>query len=372
MGLCQNMSKLKLGFACSFKKQSHRATELLLVESRTKDDICPACSKFACNFSPRRSSFQHSISYEAMETMEAMADRDLSVFMGRMDKLCQRLSDWKSATPQRSQSRSTSQSLANRSGQLSQLSGQLSGQGLARSFVKLRQTETASNGSRLWNTGGSQEGACVDRESSILKPSTRGRPSRSPRKALVSILPYSAKDWLNDEAKVSQVSQLFQVSQTERTLKPSLERVEAPQPSELPGNEWQRSRNKLIDGSPSRRRRVESKSPKRISPSLSPSSRRSNRSRDALSPENPLQTDRPSEVRSFETLKNPSEDTKGSEDSQVNSSFESRIQALQQKARGLPRPHMESRSWSRNRDPPKGGGSPIARQDFQEQVWFLT
>ena len=64
-------------------------------------------------------SFEHPIPYEAMETMEAMADRDLSVFMGRMDKLCQRLSDWKSATPQRSQSRSTSQSLANRSRQLS-------------------------------------------------------------------------------------------------------------------------------------------------------------------------------------------------------------------------------------------------------------
>ena len=158
---------------------------------------------------------------------------------------------------------------------------QLEGQGLARSFVKLRQqTETPSSGSRLWNNGGSQEGtkARVERaETPILKLSTRGSPpaSRS-SKALVSILPYSAKDWLNDEAKVSQVSQ------TERTLKPSGERVEAPQPPELAKNEWQRSRNKLIDGSPSRRSRVESKSPKRTNPSLSPSSRRSNRSRDAL------------------------------------------------------------------------------------------
>lgn len=305
-----------------------------------------------------------------METMEAMADHDLSVFMGRMDKLCQRLSDWKSAMPQRSQSRSTSQSLANRSRQLSSHLRQLEGQGLARSFVKLRQqTETPSSGSRLWNNGGSQEGtkARVERaETPILKLSTRGSPpaSRS-SKALVSILPYSAKDWLNDEAKVSQVSQ---VSQTERTLKPSGERVEAPQPPELAKNEWQRSRNKLIDGSPSRRSRVESKSPKRTNPSLSPSSRRSNRSRDALSPENsPFQMDGPSEVRFSETLKNPSEDTKGFEDSQVISSFESRIQALQQKARGLPRPHMES-SWPRNRDPSKGGGSLIVRQDFQEQA----
>ena len=222
---------------------------------------------------------------------------------------------------------------------------QLKGQGLARSFVKLRQqTETPSSGSRLWNNGGSQEGtkARVERaETPILKLSTRGSPpaSRS-SKALVSILPYSAKDWLNDEAKVSQVSQ---VSQTERTLKPSGERVEAPQPPELAKNEWQRSRNKLIDGSPSRRSRVESKSPKRTNPSLSPSSRRSNRSRDALSPENsPFQMDGPSEVRFSETLKNPSEDTKGFEDSQVISSFESRIQALQQKARGLPRPHMDA------------------------------
>ena len=213
---------------------------------------------------------------------------------------------------------------------------QLEGQGLARSFVKLRQqTETPSSGSRLWNNSGSQEGtkARVERaESPILKLSTRGSPpaSRSPSKALVSILPYSAKDWLNDEAKVSQVSQ------TERTF-------EAPQPPELAKNEWQRSRNKLIDGSPSRRRRVESKSPKRTNPSLSPSSRRSNRSRDALSPENsPFQMDGPSEVRFSETLKNPSEDTKGFEDSQVISSFESRIQALQQKARGLPRPHMDA------------------------------
>lgn len=217
---------------------------------------------------------------------------------------------------------------------------QLEGQGLAGSFVKLRpQTETPSSGSRLWNNGGSQEGtkARVERaESPILKLSTRTSPpaSRSPSKALVSILPYSAKDWLNDEAKVSQVSQISQVSQTERTLKPSGERVGAPQPPEL---------DKLIDGSPSRRRCVESKSPKRTNPSLSPSSRRSNRSGDALFPENsPFQMDGPSEVRFSETLKNPSEDTKGFEDSQVISSFESRIQALQQKARGLPRPHMDA------------------------------
>eukprot|EP00438_Fugacium_kawagutii_P025067 Skav209516 [mRNA] locus=scaffold2767:285060:286113:- [translate_table: standard] len=257
--------------------------------------------------------------------MEALGDHDL--FLGRMDKLRQQLNEWKSVQP----NRSTSQSLANRSGRSQSSRGSLKGLGdgkIARSFVNLRQhTETPSSGSRFWNTSRGSQDAKTRVESPILKPSTRGsRPaSRSPSKALVSILPYSAKDWLNDDEKESE---LAKATQNETTLK-----SETPEPSiKLVKNEWQRSRNKLIDGSPSRRRRVESKSPKRshTSPSLSPSSRRSNRS--VIFTENPFQMPEGSTEASLsETLKHPS--LRSNEDSQ---DFESRIRALQQKAGALP------------------------------------
>ena len=282
--------------------------------------------------------------------MAAMADRDLSAFMGRMDKLCQRLNDWKSQTPHSSQL--AHRSGRSQSGQLSQLSqrsqvlspGARSESGsLARSLMTLRSAETA----RRWNTSrptdtleAGTEGTMEVTRESPLKPSTRSRPaSRSPSKSLVSILPHSATDWLN-EAKLRR----DEVKAEIEAFKPT-RRIEGPRDGRASrGNgtsepfdvktEWQRSRNKLMDGSPSRRRRVESKSPKRTPRSaLSPSSRTS-RGIDPLSSD-PFHMDRPSEVK-FSAM-DPGR--KGSKDSQamINSSFESRISALQQKASGLPR-----------------------------------
>lgn len=284
--------------------------------------------------------------------MAAMADRDLSAFMGRMDKLCQRLNDWKSQTPLTTQpahrsGRSPSRQLSHLSHQaLSPASHRESGS-LARSLMTLRSAET----SRRWNasrptdtveagTAGTARTMEVTRESP-LKPSSRSRPSRSPSKSLVSILPHSATDWLN-EAKLrrEEVKEVEAFKPTQRIEGPCDSRASHGNGTSEPFDiktDWQRSRNKLMDGSPSRRRRVESKSPKRTPRSaLSPSSRTS-RGMDPLSSD-PFHMDRPSEVK-FSAM---DPDRKGSKDSQatiatINSSFESRISALQQKASGLPR-----------------------------------
>eukprot|EP00434_Breviolum_minutum_P017934 symbB.v1.2.015816.t1/scaffold1192.1/size132829/7 len=309
--------------------------------------------------------------------MAAMADRDLSAFMGRMDKLCQRLNDWKSQTPHTQPAHPSGRSQSGQLSHLSQRSQALSGS-LARSLMTLR---SATETSRRWNTSrptdtveGGTAGTAgtmeVTRESP-LKPSTRSRPSRSPSKSLVSILPHSATDWLN-EAKLRREEVKAEVEAfkpTRRTEGPCDGRASHGNGTREPFDvktDWQRSRNKLMDGSPSRRRRVESKSPKRTPRSaLSPSSRTS-RGMDPLSSD-PFHMDRPSEVK-FSAM---DPDRKGSKDSQatINSSFESRISALQQKASGLPR-QIESRSWSR-REAPKGGGSP-ARQDLQDAIGFSS
>ena len=279
------------------------------------------------------------------EAMAAMADRDLSAFMGRMDKLCQRLNDWKSQTPHTQPAHPSGRSQSGQLSHLSQRSQALSGS-LARSLMTLR---SATETSRRWNTSrptdtveGGTAGTAgtmeVTRESP-LKPSTRSRPSRSPSKSLVSILPHSATDWLN-EAKLRREEVKAEVEAfkpTRRTEGPCDGRASHGNGTREPFDvktDWQRSRNKLMDGSPSRRRRVESKSPKRTPRSaLSPSSRTS-RGMDPLSSD-PFHMDRPSEVK-FSAM---DPDRKGSKDSQatINSSFESRISALQQKASGLPR-----------------------------------
>ncbi|CAK9112890.1 unnamed protein product [Durusdinium trenchii] len=101
-------------------------------------------------------------------------------------------------------------------------------------------------------------------------------------------------------------------------------------PSEIVRNEWQRSRNKLIDGSPSRRLRV--RSPKRaVLSGLSPS-----RSRDVS--ENPF-------CMASETIDNPAAANKDSFLQGDVLSFEERIQALQEKASGLPKANIEAGSW---------------------------
>ena len=302
--------------------------------------------------------FDHVVSHFSghflSEAMAAMADRDLSAFMGRMDKLCQRLNDWKSQTPHTQPAHPSGRSQSGQLSHLSQRSQALSpgashrseSGSLARSLMTLR---SATETSRRWNTSrptdtveGGTAGTAgtveVTRESP-LKPSTRSRPSRSPSKSLVSILPHSATDWLND-AKLRREEVKAEVD----AFKPT-RRIEGPcdgrashgkgtsEPFDVK-TDWQRSRNKLMDGSPSRRRRVESKSPKRTPRSaLSPSSRTSH-GMDPLSSD-PFHMDRPSEVK-FSAM---DPDRKGSKDSQatINSSFESRISALQQKASGLPR-----------------------------------
>ena len=231
-------------------------------------------------------------------------DGDTS-FLGRMDLLQQRLSNWKA-----------------------QSEGSAVNGPIARSFVGLKQfsrrnverkiseskersvveslTSKASNPSGLSGT-----------LSGFSRSSSKTSMSRSP-KNFVSILP-SAREWLQSDTQP-----VKPVNETQNS-EPSTSKT-----PEIVKNEWQRSRNKLIEGSPSRRLRI--RSPTRAG--QSPTSR----SRD-FSEENRfcMGTD----VLSSETIDNPRvERNVAFEDEAAKKattlSFEARIQALQDKAAGLP------------------------------------